>query len=100
LKAKLYSGELELYRHEPLLVELGRIEAHYTVGSAGVRIPRVGKSHGDLAQAVALGCYALRQRPAKHQRKPRTGGYRLDPRTGAPDVDLSRGYSLERLNDR
>jgi hypothetical protein len=54
LKSKLYAGELELYRHQPLLNELGRIEAHYVFGAVSIRIPRLGSSHGDLAQAVSL----------------------------------------------
>jgi hypothetical protein len=54
LKSKLLAGELELYRHEGLLAELGRVEASYGAGSASIRIPRVGGSHGDLAQALAL----------------------------------------------
>ena len=81
LKAKLYAGELELYRHEPLLAELSRIEAHYTAGSASIRIPRVGRSHGDLAQALALGVHELRHRP------PRGHGVRLGVRrAGVLDV--------------
>lgn len=65
LKSKLYAGELELYRHEGLLAELGRVEVHYAGGgTASIRIPRVGGSHGDLAQALALAVHKLAQRPS------------------------------------
>jgi hypothetical protein len=69
LKAKLYTGELELYRHPTLIAELQRIEAHYTAGSASVRIPRVGGSHGDCAQALALAVSgAAKRAPAQIDR--------------------------------
>ena len=67
LKARLYSGQLELYRHPDLLAELGRIEAHYGGAAASVRIPRVGSSHGDLAQALALAASAMAAAPPSGQ---------------------------------
>ena len=60
LRARLHMGELELYRDEQLLVELGRLRTRYAAGSSSVINPRVGQSHGDLAQALALACYAMR----------------------------------------
>lgn len=75
LKAKILAGELEIPRHDDLIGELGRIEAHYSAGSASVRIPRRGGSHGDLAQAVALGVYAMRHRSARNKQQVRSGTY-------------------------
>jgi hypothetical protein len=60
LKTRLYSGQLELYRHEVLLGELGRLETNTTVGASTVRIRRLGSSHGDVATAVALACSEIR----------------------------------------
>jgi phage terminase large subunit-like protein len=54
LRARLLAGELELYEHPPLLAELRRLRTKFTAGSATVVNPRVGGSHGDLAQALAL----------------------------------------------
>jgi hypothetical protein len=69
LKSKINLGELELYNHPALIAELHRIEAHYTAGSASVRIPRVGGSHGDLAQALALATwYASKRAPGQTDR--------------------------------
>lgn len=60
MRSRLHLGELELYRDEQLLVELGRLRTRYAAGSSTVVNPRVGGSHGDLAQALALACYAMR----------------------------------------
>jgi hypothetical protein len=57
LKARIYAGELDLYRHPGLLDELARIETVTTPGAASVRIRRVGSSHGDLATALALAAW-------------------------------------------
>jgi phage terminase large subunit-like protein len=54
LRARLLAGELELYEHPPLLAELRRLRTKFTAGSAQVVNPRVGGSHGDLVQALAL----------------------------------------------
>jgi phage terminase large subunit-like protein len=54
LRTKLYNGTLELYEHPSLVAELRRLRTRFTVGQAAVENPRVGGSHGDLAQAVAL----------------------------------------------
>jgi phage terminase large subunit-like protein len=54
LRARLLAGELELYQHPALLAELRRLRTKFTAGSAAVVNPRVGGSHGDLAQALSL----------------------------------------------
>jgi hypothetical protein len=60
LRGRLNMGELELYPDQQLLAELGRLRTRYTAGLSSVVNPRVGSSHGDLAQALALACYAMR----------------------------------------
>jgi hypothetical protein len=63
LKAKLYAGDLELRDHPDLIAELERIEVAYSAGTQSIRIPRVGGSHGDLAQACALAVAELARVP-------------------------------------
>jgi transcriptional antiterminator Rof (Rho-off) len=60
LRARLNLGELELYSDQQLLAELGRLRTRYTAESSSVVNPRVGGSHGDLAQALALAVYEMR----------------------------------------
>jgi hypothetical protein len=60
LRARLNMAELELYRDKQLLAELSRLRTRYTAGSSVVVNPRVGGSHGDLAQALALAVYSMR----------------------------------------
>jgi hypothetical protein len=43
-----------------LLAELGRLRTKYAAGSSSVVNPRVGSSHGDLAQALTIAVYAMR----------------------------------------
>src|SRR5918911_2766457 len=62
LRARLYDGSLRLPAHPPLTAELRRLRTRYTAGSATVVNPRVGGSHGDMAQALALAVFELRQR--------------------------------------
>jgi len=57
LRARLTAGTLDLYEHADLLAELRRLRTRYAAGSASVVNPRVGGSHGDLAQALALAVY-------------------------------------------
>lgn len=65
LRARLYAGSIELYDHPDLLAELRRLRTRYAAGSASVVNPRVGGSHGDLAQALALAVFeSRRRRPA------------------------------------
>jgi len=60
LRARLNAGTLELYEHPDLLAELRRLRTRYTAGAASVVNPRVGGSHGDLAQACALATFTHR----------------------------------------
>jgi hypothetical protein len=48
---------LDLYEHVDLLAELRRLRTRYTAGTSSVVNPRVGGSHGDLAQALALAVF-------------------------------------------
>jgi hypothetical protein len=57
LRSLIYTSELELPDHFGLLAELRRLRSRYTAGSASVVNPRVGGSHGDLAQALAIAVY-------------------------------------------
>jgi hypothetical protein len=59
LRARLNARVLDLYEHPDLLAELRRLRTRYAAGSAAVVNPRVGGSHGDLAQALALAIHAL-----------------------------------------
>lgn len=61
LRAKLYARQLELYDNPDLIAELRRLRSRYTAGSAGVVNPRVGGSHGDIAQALALAVFRASQ---------------------------------------
>ena len=67
LRARLALGGLELYEHPQLLAELRRLSTKFAAGQASVRNPRVGDSHGDLAQALALAV-------AEHDRAGMGGG--------------------------
>jgi hypothetical protein len=60
LRARLNLGSLELYEEPQLLAELRRLRTRYAAGRASVENPRVGGSHGDMAQALALAVSALR----------------------------------------
>ena len=61
LRARLNTEALELYEHPGLLAELRRLRTRYSAGSASVVNPRVGGSHGDLAQALALAVWEQRR---------------------------------------
>jgi hypothetical protein len=93
LKARIYDGSLELYRHEPLLAELKRLEANFQAGQANVRIRRLGSSHGDLVQAVALACSRL---PISAGRSWVTNPNEIHPGFGRDDV---LAHALERQRD-
>lgn len=60
LRARLNLGTLDLYPQPQLLAELRRLRTRYAAGSASVINPRVGGSHGDLAQALALAVFEAR----------------------------------------
>ena len=57
LRSLIYTNELELPDHPELIRELRRLRSRYTAGSASVVNPRVGGSHGDMAQALAIAVY-------------------------------------------
>ena len=57
LRARLYERTLELPNHPGLLGELRRLQTRFRAGSAAVTNPRVGGSHGDMAQALALAVF-------------------------------------------
>jgi hypothetical protein len=54
LRARLNAGSLEFYGEPQLLGELRRLRTRFSAGSSQVINPRVGGSHGDMAQALAL----------------------------------------------
>ncbi len=54
LRLALYDGSLILPDAPVLVGELRRLRTKYSSGSAAVVNPRVGGSHGDMAQALAL----------------------------------------------
>jgi hypothetical protein len=95
---RLYSRELELYDEPALLAELRRLGTRLTAGSSSVVNPRVGGSHGDLAQALALAVYhygpgggpvpmpTVRERPASESLAISTGvaSYDGTGRIGGP----------------
>lgn len=76
LRARLNAGTLDLYEDTDLLAELRRLRARFSAGSAAVVNPRVGGSHGHLAQAVALAVYEIdlhglgTRWPARRRRTP------------------------------
>jgi hypothetical protein len=74
LRARLYDGTLELYDEQGLLAELRRLRSKFTAGSSTVVNPRVGGSHGDMAQAAAIAVMAHAQQGAPVDRLP-TGGH-------------------------
>jgi hypothetical protein len=60
LRARLNSGELGLYPQPQLLAELRRVRSRFQANRASVFIPRVGGSHGDIAQALSLAVWQHR----------------------------------------
>ena len=77
LRSRINLGTLELYRHETMVAELKRLRTKYTGGSANVINPRVGSSHGDIAQALAMSVsgHTFGSDPSQH---PTVGGSRID----------------------
>jgi phage terminase large subunit-like protein len=74
LRARLYSGELEVYDQPDLVAELRRLRTKFSAGQAAVINPRVGGSHGDMAQALAMAVYS--QRGSTDTRRRASGGGR------------------------
>jgi phage terminase large subunit-like protein len=54
VRSRLTDGSLSIYRHETLIAELRRIRTNYKAASSSVVTPRVGRSHCDVAVALAL----------------------------------------------
>ena len=61
LRARLYDGTLDIYADPALMAELRRLRSKFSAGTAAVVNPRVGGSHGDMAQALALAVQAHAQ---------------------------------------
>lgn len=78
LRARLSAGALELYSERQLLDELRRLRSKFTAGQASVLNPRMGDSHGDLAQALALAVWKHRSwRPGAVSRSLSAAGLRV-----------------------
>jgi hypothetical protein len=60
MRARLYGGTLEIFDEPQLVAELRRLRTKFSAGSASIVNPRVGGSHGDRAQALALAVYEHR----------------------------------------
>jgi len=60
LRQRINDATLELYPHPDLLAELRRLRTRFAAGRSSVVNPRVSGSHGDLAQALALGVWQCR----------------------------------------
>ena len=69
LRARLYDQSLLLPDNPGLVAELRRLRTKYSSGQASVVNPRVGGSHGDMAQALAMAVYEL-ARTARVTRAP------------------------------
>lgn len=81
LKARLYDGTLEIFADPDLVAELRRLRTKFSAGSASIVNPRVGGSHGDMAQALAMAVYEHRLTAGSDRR---FRGGRLD---GEPSGD-------------
>jgi hypothetical protein len=74
LRARLYDQTLELRDDPDLTAELRRLRTKRTAGQATVVNPRVGGSHGDRAQALALAVYEQALRGGGTNGHARSGG--------------------------
>jgi hypothetical protein len=57
LRSRLSEGSVELPEHPDLLRELRAIRTRYAAGRSSVVLPRIGGSHCDLAQALAIAVF-------------------------------------------
>jgi hypothetical protein len=57
LRGRINEGGIELYEHPDLLRELRAIRTRYAAGKSSVVLPRIGGSHCDLAQSLAIAVY-------------------------------------------
>lgn len=58
LRGRVNEGSVELPEHPDLLRELRAIRTRYAAGRSSVVLPRIGGSHCDLAQSLAIAVYA------------------------------------------
>jgi hypothetical protein len=59
LRGRINEGTIELPEHPQLLRELRAVRTRYAAGRSSVVLPRIGGSHCDLAQALAIACFDL-----------------------------------------
>lgn len=57
LRGRLNEGSIELFEHTELLRELRAVRTRHAAGRSSVVLPRIGGSHCDHAQALALACF-------------------------------------------
>lgn len=57
LRGRLNEGSIELPEHPDLLRELRAVRTRYAAGRSSVVLPRIGGSHCDLAQALAVAVF-------------------------------------------
>jgi hypothetical protein len=97
LRGRLNEGSIELYEHPGLLRELRSARARYAAGRSSVVLPRVGGSHGDLAQALALSVYEHDRRGLGGRRGHTSGLHRLSGPSGMPHRDRASDLANEGL---
>ena len=56
LRGRLNDGSIEMYEHPQLLRELRAVRTRYAAGRSSVVLPRIGGSHCDLGQSLAIAC--------------------------------------------
>jgi len=57
LRGRINEGSIELYEHPELLREMRAIRTRYAAGRSSVVLPRIGGSHCDLAQSLAIAVF-------------------------------------------
>jgi hypothetical protein len=102
LRGRINEGGLELPEHPQLLRELRAVRTRYAAGRSSVVLPRIGGSHCDLAQSLALAVYEHDRRSLGGEDavmsvpsgvvRPRR--FHEDPRDGD---EVAEGYGRERL---
>jgi hypothetical protein len=118
LRGRLNEGSIELYEHPDLVRELRSVRTRYAAGRSSVVLPRVGGSHGDLAQALAISvlehdkhglgggpAYVVQSPfiedgsyyPGKQNKKPK--GHMREARSSSPTIRPSTNSYWPRLFD-
>jgi hypothetical protein len=104
LRGRINEGGIELPEHPDLLRELRAIRTRYSAGRSSVVLPRIGGSHCDLAQALAIAVF-------EHDRRSLNSGptmsvpsglvqtrrFRDDEPNLHPDAVASGSFARERL---